>query len=504
METGQNLLIRADADPQMGTGHVMRCLALAQAWQENAGSVEFLMAATAPAITERLRAERMQVRTATAAAGSAADTAATIIRARELGAAWVVMDGYQFHAAYQSALKQAGLKVLWVDDYGHAGRYCADLVLNQNLYAAEALYAQREAGVRLLLGARYALLRREFLRWREWQRSTPEQASKVLITMGGADAAGASTHFVEALQQLAWPGLEVTVVAGPANPRAHELEDLCRRAGKAFHVVSAGNDMPELMSWSDAAAAAAGSTSVELLFMGLPAVMVVQSENQQRVADTLNARGLALNLGGAREVSAAQAAESLRKLLGSRELRLQMSERGRKLVDGLGPARVLDAMGVPVLLLRRASDADCEVIWKWASDPEVRAVSFSPEPIPWESHVSWFHARLADPFCLFYIASNAEGEPVGQARYDVSGQEAVISVSLARRFRGRGHGARLLRQASSKVLNEAGVKLVHAYVKPGNEASVHAFLRAGYRQAQPATVRGHQALHFILEKETTA
>ena len=503
METGQNLLIRADADARMGTGHVMRCLALAQAWQDNAGPVEFLMASSTPAIADRLRAEGMQVRTATAEAGSAADAAATIIRARELGAAWVAVDGYQFHAAYQSALQQAGVKLLWVDDYGHAERYCADLVLNQNLYAEDSFYAQRETGVRLLLGARYALLRREFLRWRGWQRSTPERAGKVLITMGGADAAGVSTRFVEAVRQLGWPDLEVTVVAGPANPRAHALEDLCRQAGKAFHAVTAGNDMPELMSWADAAAAAAGSTSVELLFMGLPAVVVVQSENQQRVAETLNARGLALNLGWAREVTAAQAAESLGKLLGARELRAQMTERGRKLVDGLGPARVLDAMGVPVLLLRRVADADCETIWKWASDPEVRTVSFSPQAIPWEEHVGWFHARLADPFCLFYIASNADGEPVGQVRYDVSGQEAVISVSLARRFRGRGHGARLLHQSAAKVA-EAGVKLVHAYVKPGNEASVRAFLKAGYRQAGSATVRGHQALHFILEREASA
>ncbi|MGH9649837.1 MAG: hypothetical protein ACRD3I_05135, partial [Terriglobales bacterium] len=170
MNQAEPLLIRADADLRMGTGHVMRCLALAQAWQDVAGQAEFLTTSDTPDILSRLRAEGMQVTPATLPAGSAADAAHTASRAREIGASWVVVDGYQFDAAYQQALKSAGLKVLWVDDYGHAPPYCADLVLNQNLCAEESFYLSREASTRLLLGACYALLRREFQSWRDWRR----------------------------------------------------------------------------------------------------------------------------------------------------------------------------------------------------------------------------------------------------------------------------------------------------------------------------------------------
>jgi len=149
----------------MGTGHVMRCLALAQAWQDEGGEVVFASAEITKAIEDRLRAENVKLIALPVTAGTAKDVDLTSAAARECGAKWIVVDGYQFHAAYQRSLQQAGLKVLYVDDNGHLEQYWADLVLNQNAHAAEDLYKNREQKTRLLLGPRYALLRREFNNW---------------------------------------------------------------------------------------------------------------------------------------------------------------------------------------------------------------------------------------------------------------------------------------------------------------------------------------------------
>jgi len=140
------------------------------------------------------------------------------------------------------------------------------------------------------------------------------------------------------------------------------------------------------------------------------------------------------------------------------------------------------------------------MLWKWANDPQVRAASFSTDPIPWEEHVTWFRGKLADPACIFYIATDSACAPVGQVRYDVTGDQATISVSLDARLRGAGLGSRVIAQASRKLLQETKVRAIHAYIKPGNEASVRAFASAGYAPADAATVRGHSALHFILRK----
>src|SRR5437899_540764 len=121
------LLIRADAGCRMGAGHIMRCLALAQAWQDSGAEVEFLSATMPVQLGFRLVSERMQLREVGEVSGSDVDAQATVATASALGANWVVVDGYQFGTAFQRWLKDAGMKLLFVDDYGHCDSYCADL-----------------------------------------------------------------------------------------------------------------------------------------------------------------------------------------------------------------------------------------------------------------------------------------------------------------------------------------------------------------------------------------
>src|SRR5215208_338295 len=153
------MLVRADASAEIGTGHVMRCLALAQAWQENKGTAHFAFASMTPALEAQLRAENMAITSLDASPGSDEDATQTIALAERAGAEWIVVDGYHFDALYQKAIKEANLRLVFMDDYGHASRYWADVVLNQNIYANDALYLNREPDTQLLLGTRYVLLR---------------------------------------------------------------------------------------------------------------------------------------------------------------------------------------------------------------------------------------------------------------------------------------------------------------------------------------------------------
>ncbi len=179
------ILIRADATPQVGTGHVMRCLALAQAWREGGGRALVACASMTPALEARLWDEGIAVARLASDSGSAQDAAETLALARREGAAWAVVDGYGFSGEYQQAIARAGLPLLAVDDYGHADHYWAGLVLNQNLDASDALYPSREPATQLLLGTSYALLRLEFWPWRGQARPAEAIARRVLVTMGG-------------------------------------------------------------------------------------------------------------------------------------------------------------------------------------------------------------------------------------------------------------------------------------------------------------------------------
>jgi RimJ/RimL family protein N-acetyltransferase len=144
------------------------------------------------------------------------------------------------------------------------------------------------------------------------------------------------------------------------------------------------------------------------------------------------------------------------------------------------------------------------MLWEWANDSETRAASFSTSPIPWGNHVEWFKSKRSDPNCFFYIALDNDKTPVGQVRLDAKENEAVISVSLDPRCRGKGYGSTVIRLASRDVFACSDVTVIHAYIKAGNDASARAFEKAGFRKIGTAIISGHEANDFVLEKDILA
>jgi UDP-2,4-diacetamido-2,4,6-trideoxy-beta-L-altropyranose hydrolase len=322
----------------------MRCLALAQAWQDAGRRAVFAMAEATPAIEARLAAESCDVISVPSAVGTLDDSAQTIALARQQNADWIVVDGYRFAADYQRALKDAGCKVLFLDDYGHASPYSADLILNQNAGADEALYANKEPYMQLLLGPRYALLRREYKQWRDWKREIPARGRKVLVTMGGSDPANFTARVTQAVAAVEVEDLEARIVVGGSNPHFESLQRYCSQTAERIKVWRSVSDMAELMVWADVAVSSAGTTSWELAFMQMPSVLLAVVEHQRPVAQAMGASGAAVSLGWFSETGERRITQSLMELLGNGELRREMATNGRQLVDGRGVDRVLSVL----------------------------------------------------------------------------------------------------------------------------------------------------------------
>ena len=493
-------IIRADASVSIGTGHVMRCLALAQAWQDRGGEVVFALAQSTPALVERLRAERIDVVCLDGAPGSEEDAGQLVALAQRLGANWVVVDGYQFHPPYQRSVKRAGLKLLFVDDNGEGGRSFADFVLNQNLHASPAMYAQREANTRLLLGTRYAMLRREFKSWRGWKHEIVERARKILVSVGGSDAPNLGGRVIEAMALLKQHDLEARVIVGAGNPHLDSLQRSAARLDGRVRLERSPNNIPELMAWADVAVAAAGSTCWELCLLGVPAMVLDVAENQHGIARSLDAAGVAIHRGGL-ETGPEDIAERLDELLHAPQLRAEMSERGQRLVDGYGADRVVSALRSAGLRVRHAEEKDCRLLWEWVNDPEVRSASFSSEAIPWEKHVEWFALKLRDPDCLIFIAEDEQGFPVGQVRFEkMQSGDFETDISIVRERRGLGLGACLMIKAAEQAFRETAARRLHAFIKPGNSGSIRLFEDAGFGATGMVQTRGCEAMHYVCER----
>jgi UDP-2,4-diacetamido-2,4,6-trideoxy-beta-L-altropyranose hydrolase len=335
------MVVRTDAGVAIGLGHAMRCLALAQALTDTAGGrAVFLMAEAPAAFVARAGA----VIDLDEAPGTGADAERTVAHARSVGADWVVVDGYHFDGGYQRALVDAGLQVLALDDHGHAGRYAAQLVLNQNLGAQPETYADREPYTRLLLGPRYVLLRREFRLLVPAGRPVAERARRVLVTLGGSDPDNVSARVLEALAQVPGP-LEIQVLVGGANPHRDALERAAAAAGHQVELVADARDVPARMAWADLAVAAPGGSAWELARVGTPQVSIVLADNQRPAGAALAAAGLASVLGWHADVGEDAIAAAVTELAGDHARRAELVARGRALIDGRGPERVLAAMG---------------------------------------------------------------------------------------------------------------------------------------------------------------
>lgn len=340
----KTLFIRADADVVMGTGHLMRMIALAQAWRASGNEVVFLCSEITPPLDQLIREEDFQLEKIGAAPGSVGDldatTAAVLKAAAGERSMAVALDGYQFGADFQLGVKKTGCRLLVVDDYGHADAYHAGIVLNQNISAREQIYTQRDDATQLLLGPRFALLRREFVEHRGWERVIPEESRKLLVTLGGADADNVTKKVIDA---LAGSGLEAKVVVGGSNPHLPSLRQASEAASggeTCVELVLNASDMPALMQWADMAVAAGGSTSWELAFTGLPSLFIIIADNQEENARELERRGFGLCLGRHSEFDAGTFRKALDHLAGDSALRANFAASGRDMVDGLGAARV--------------------------------------------------------------------------------------------------------------------------------------------------------------------
>lgn len=481
------LLIRADASATTGTGHVMRMVAIAQAWRALGGMVVLAAFELVPHARDRMRAAGAEIAPLGARAGTAADAAETVRLATALGASWIAADGYAFDRAYFATLGQSGVRVLALDDHGHALDAPCDILLRPGAVVPTAGGVGSAARV-VLAGPRYALLREEVASAVSRNDSLPPtRATRWLVAFGGTDPGNLSTRLWDALD-LVGPGVHTRIVIGGGHPHRAALLDRARRPRSGAASVDVQVDVVDIateMAGADLAISAAGGTSLELAALGVPSVLIVAADNQRAQADALAHAGAALvpDCRGSDLRTLVDVAADLAEDAGRRR---EMARRGRELVDGRGAKRVATRLAAAEIALSAASPEDAQMLWAWANEPAARAASFSDTPIPWETHVAWLERRLADSTRTTWIASDRMGHAVGVVRLDPRPDGAMeISINLGREHRGVGVGKAVIRRATDRAA-ALGVTRLAARIKRTNAPSLAAFVAADYERAPGA------------------
>lgn len=357
---------RADASVEIGSGHVMRCLTLAQALHAQGADCRFISRALPGNLIARIEAEGYHVTPLPAPAPGTrpdqspppfahwagvphAQDAAETLAAQADGTDWLVVDHYALDARWERAACPTGTKLMVLDDLADRPHDC-DLLLDQTLGRESAEYdALLPRHTRRLIGPQYALLRPGFAARRpaSLERRAPGQLNRLLVLMGGMDAENTVSDVLTGLAAGTLPsGVQVTVVLGSSAPHLARVRALAATMTFPVDIRVDVTDMPALMEATDFAISASGLISYELICMGVPALLVPVSDIQEKVALETCRIAEARVVEGWRDAPAARIGAAARAYLADlRELPPAQRRSGMSpAVDGLGAARVVAAM----------------------------------------------------------------------------------------------------------------------------------------------------------------
>jgi UDP-2,4-diacetamido-2,4,6-trideoxy-beta-L-altropyranose hydrolase len=352
-----HIAFRVDASIQIGTGHVMRCLTLADALCERGTSCTFICRTHSGHLLEMISQRGHQ----TVALPSLASTAKLMIAntahaawlgtdwqtdAQQTSAAlgsdsvdWLVVDHYALDHSWEQALRPHYHKLMVIDDLADRPHDC-DVLLDQNLgRSAQDYGGLLKPNTATYIGPQYALLRPEFaqLRSQSLARRTQPQLRDLLITMGGVDKDNATGKVLKALSEYHLPPyLRITVVMGQHAPCLADVREQAGQMPWPTQVLVGVNAMAQLMADSDLCIGAAGATSWERCCLGLPTIIIVLAANQRDIAASLESVGAALAL----DVQHIGERTELSDLIVDQNRLQLMGKCAAEVADGLGAERM--------------------------------------------------------------------------------------------------------------------------------------------------------------------
>jgi UDP-2,4-diacetamido-2,4,6-trideoxy-beta-L-altropyranose hydrolase len=496
------ILIRADASVQIGTGHVMRCLTLADELCGRGADVVFVCREFGGNLCGYIEEKgyivhslpvsdipKQNIESGLKHAAwlgvdwqTDAGQVEEIIKSLGTTPDWLVVDHYALDEGWEGYLRPYVKNIMVIDDIADRAHDC-DLLLDQNFY--ENLESRYEGlvppGCKKLLGPKYALLRSEFMEARKNLRKRNGHVKRIIIFFGGSDSTNETTKALEAIHMLNRPDIAVDVVVGTLNPHSKVIEQMASDMTYCtchFNV----EDMAALMAGADLAVGAGGITVWERCALALPSIVVTVAENQERTVLDMAESGYLLFLGQSEIVLVESLYHVLKTALQSPWLLISFARKTLSLVDCKGAKRIAQEVMPLDITLRIATMDDCEAIYKWRNADETRRHIFNPEQISFDKHCIWFKESLKNTNRQIIIAE-LYGKAVGVLRYDIEGQLAVISIYNVPGIKGYGIGTQII-SAGSKWLSRyfPDVHKIQARVLSGNVVSKKSFVSAGYTQ----------------------
>jgi UDP-2,4-diacetamido-2,4,6-trideoxy-beta-L-altropyranose hydrolase len=318
------VFIRADASVEIGSGHVMRCLTLAQELQGLNAQVSFICKDILGNLIYYIESKGFKVYRIEMSANEIHHVSA--ILSQHSPTDWLVVDHYSLNAQWERAMQPYCRRILVIDDLANREHDC-DILLDQNYYESpEHRYdALVPKNTKVLIGPQFALLRKEFREARKTLRERDGTFRRILVFFGGSDPTNETIKALKAIQLIDKNHLIVDVVVGGSNPNQEEIAELCSTLPN-FNYYCQVENMAELMVRADLALGAGGATTWERSYLGLPTLVVVLADNQKELTAAIARKEVILNLGWHSEVLVQHWLQAMKLVMSKPLLLKRMSE----------------------------------------------------------------------------------------------------------------------------------------------------------------------------------
>ena len=497
------LLVRVDAGVQTGTEAVRGVHAFAREFRQRGGHAVIVCSEIPNVLRRRIEHDCITVRQTGCLAGSADDRVATQETIELERPDWLAIDGAAFDANYVNQIAKPVKHVMFLDGNSRGEAHLvvgdSDVVAdigNNSSNQSNSFATDNQH----LTGSAFSLVDRTHSQ--PLNRRIVAEAKKILVWIDGADHDNWTLKTLQSLSDLATKRMSVDCMVGHQYEHFAELENFKRYSNVTLRIHKNLDRIEPLTERADLAITNGHRGCYSLAYFGIPTILITTPESNLNIVSTLHQRRAAYSIAHETHPETGRPpalSKTIKKLISDRFKRHLLSRHAMDCVDGLGAKRIVNHLASLSIALRPATESDCELLWQWRNDPEVRSVALDRQPIAWSDHASWFEKSQSDSSCQILIAENTAGQPIGQIvfRSDARHDQVGLNVILGQANRGRGTGLLLIKTALNHIFSTTAVTDVVAQMRSGNTASEKSFRAAGFKTIAPTVVDGVMARQFL-------
>lgn len=485
--------IRVDSNDIIATGHVMRCLSIAEYMQES--PLFICSEQKTKEFVENTGYRAISLNNKYNEKDSEIEALLDIIARENINV--LLIDSYYVTCEYLRQLHKK-VKIAYIDDL-NSFKYDVDMLINYTFKVDKAIYeCWNYSDVEFLLGSKYVPLRSQF----EREGIAIKDVKNIFLTTGGTDNNHMILGILDRLlsNNSNYLDYDINVVIGRYYKDYNELNQYINDNAN-IHLYKNVSDMASIMTMCDIAVSAGGVTLTELATLGIPTICFAIADNQLEGISAYEREALMINAGDGRkdrEAVVDKIVKNLYYLANNLDIRQNMSNKMKQNFDGCGARRIADMLekynyknnvktlkkseGLQMITLTVVKKEDCALIYNWANEPTVRKKSFNSKKITYEEHKKWFDKKLNDENCRMYILE-IDGIKIGQIRVDIENEVAMLSYSIGKEYRGKGNGVIMLTLLEEKLIKEK-VSIIRGLVKYENIASKKCFEKCGYTKIE--------------------